>query len=297
MAQKRILITGGSGFLGGVLAQYFRDEHKVAFTYSNRKIEIENCKAYHLNFLRHETVHIPFDLFEPDVVIHCAALANAHSCQHDPTLAREINMDGTARLVELLPDNETLFIHISTDLVLDGEHAPYKEDDPATPVSVYGESKLEAERIVLESGKNAYVVRPALIYGPMPESKKGCFMHWMLHGFQSGEKVNLFTDEYRTPSYAIDIARAIEILMEPSTNASHRLYHIGAPQSLNRVEYAQMLCEAAGCDASLINPCLLEDVDTGYPRARDVSLDSARIQTDLGIKLTPTPQALKEIFA
>ena len=281
--------------MGGVLAQYFRDKYKTAFTYSNRKIAIEGCKAYHLNFLRVETIHVAIDLFEPDVVINCAALANAKSCQHDPQLAREINMDGAARLVESLPDSKIRFIHISTDLVLDGEHAPYTEDDPANPISVYGDVKLEAERIVLESGKNTVVLRPALIYGPMPESKKGCFMHWMLHRFQAGEKVNLFTDEYRTPAYAIDIARAVDGLMD-SNKTSHRLYHIGAPESVNRVEFATMLCDAAGCDPSLINPCQLKDVDTGYPRTRDVSLDSTRIQTDLGLTLTPISQALREIF-
>lgn len=294
MEQKRILITGGSGFLGGVLGGYFREKHKTAFTYSNRKVAIDQCKAYHLNFLQTKTVHVAVDLFEPDVVVNCAALANAKSCQHDPELAREINMDGTARLVESLPDSKTLFIHISTDLVLDGEHAPYREDDPANPVSVYGESKLEAERIVLDSGRNAIVLRPALIYGPMPESNKGCFMHWMQHSFQAGEKVNLFEDEYRTPVYAIDMARAIEKLME--TKPAHRLYHIGGPERVNRVEYAKRLCDAAGCDPALINPTKLKDVDTGYPRARDVSLDSARIQTDLGLTLTPISQALKEIW-
>ncbi len=294
MDPKRILITGGSGFLGGVFAECFRDNYQTAYTYSNRKVKIEGCKAYHLNFLQTKTIHIAIDLFEPDVVIHCAALANAKTCEHDPDLAREINMDGTAQLVESLPDDKTLFIHISSDLVLDGENAPYNEDDPAEPISVYGKTKLDAERIVLESGKNTVVLRPALIYGPMPESNKGCFMHWMLHSFQAGGPVNLFDDEYRTPVYALDMARAIEKIIE--NEPTHRLYHIGGPQRVNRVEYAQLLCDAAGCNPAPITSAKLADVDTGYPRARDVSLDSTRIQTDLAITLTPIKEALGQIF-
>ncbi|MBI1390217.1 MAG: sugar nucleotide-binding protein [bacterium] len=294
MERKRILITGGSGFLGSILAEYFREEHAVAATFSNRKIALYGVKMLHMNFTRPASVEACLDLFEPDVIIHCAAIANPAICQKDPDLAFEVNEKGTGLLIDHMPNPSVRLFYISTDLVFDGERAPYDETAAAEPLSVYGQSKLAAERVALE-WKHAVVIRPALIFGPMAESEKGSFAHWMDNALRDNEPVKLFEDEYRTPVYALDVARAIERMLDD--RGPHRVYHAGGPERVTRVEFAETLCRVRGYDPSRITRARLADLDTGYPRARDVSLDSSRLVNTFQHEQTSIEAALREMFA
>lgn len=288
----RVLVTGGSGFLGAIVAQHLRQRHQTAFTFANRKVELEGCKRYHLNILRHETIRSAFDLFEPEAVVHCAAAADPAFCQRDPELARMINLEGTGFLLAEAERCGARFIHISTDLVFSGNNSPYSEDDEPEPISVYGEVKRAAELAVLDSESDVVVIRPALIYGPMPESKKGCFFHWMKKTLEAGEPLKAFEDEFRTPVFALDIARAIEKMIESAP--PRRLYNLGGPDRVSRVDYAQTLCRIHHLDPIHIVSTRVADMSTGYPRSQDVSLISERIQSDLGLTLTPVEQGISE---
>lgn len=294
-SSKRVLITGGSGFLGAILAENLSREHEVAFTFNSHEIEIPGCRGLRMDITRPESIAAVMQAFEPQAVIHAAAQANAALCQQDQEAARAVNLLGTERLLDALPTAKTRFIYISTDLVFDGENAPYSEKSEPRPISLYGISKLSAERTVLERGAASAVLRPALIYGPRSASGKGSFLQWMDDAFQKGEPLKLFENEARTPVYALDIVRALRAFLAEGTGGD-RLYHLGGPERLTRVQFARKLAEIRGYDPGLIIPVQLGDVDTGYPRARDVSLDSRRIVETFGLRLTPAEEALWEMF-
>lgn len=293
--KKRMLITGGSGFLGGILALGLQDLFDVAYTYTTKSVDIPGCRKLWLDLTRKETVTKALKEFSPEIVVHAAALANAAICQKDPKLAEEINVNGTEYLMHALPNRNSLLIYISTDLVFSGARSFYAESDEPHPVSAYGASKYQAERVVQESWPHHIILRPALIYGPTAPSGKGSFLQWMDANLKKGEKINLFSDEFRTPVYALDIVRAIYQLIDKH-GGPYRIYHLGGPERMTRIQFAEMLIQLRGHDRSLIQPVRLSDHSTGYARPADVSLNSKRIQESIGLKTTPTHKALEEIF-
>lgn len=293
--KPRILITGASGFLGGVLVKAMRDAYEIVFTYSSNPIKFDNAQGHPLNLCDEQSVLNCVASLSPDAVVHCAAIAHAGICQREPERARQVNVEGTENIVHAALEANALLFHISTDLVFDGENAPYVDDAERNPVSVYGEAKRDAEDIVLQQGGRAVVVRPALIYGPVSDSGKGSFLQWMKGKLAAKEPLPVFHDEYRTPVYAPDLARVITTLLE-ANGGTHRVYNAGGSQQVNRVQFAQAICDVWGYDASYITPVAQADIDTGYPRVRDVSLVNQHL-LELGFTPTPIRDALAEIAA
>ncbi|MBN2328667.1 MAG: SDR family oxidoreductase [Candidatus Omnitrophica bacterium] len=291
---KKILITGGSGFLGWHLAVHLSRRHHVAVTYRSRKISIPTCQVFQLDLERPFTIKNCLTRFNPDIIIHAAAMANTTACKQNFTAARNVNVRGAERLLRSIVNPGALFVYISTDLVFDGEHAPYREKDDAHPIGVYGLSKLEAERAVRKLWPNHIILRTALLYGPSNPFGRGSFLQWLDGGLQRSEPLNLFSDEYRTPAYVGDVVRAVQDLIRREIH--YRTYHIGGPERISRADFGKRLAKMRGFDDSCIHEVTLEEMNLASLRARDASLDSSLIQRTCLLRLTPIDDALKQIF-
>ena len=132
-----------------------------------------------------------------DVVLHAAALARVVDCCRDPERARHVNTDATQTLAGLAADAGARLVLVSTDLVFDGENAPYRETHAASPASVYGWTKREAEVAVLAVPRSA-AVRVSLLYGPSLHGRPS-FFDEQVAALRAGRPVTLFRDEWRTP--------------------------------------------------------------------------------------------------
>lgn len=294
MSRKRLLISGGSGFLGWHLASEFAREYEVAFTYSSHRISIPNCQGFSLDVRRSYTIRDCLNRFNPDTVIHAAALADTGVCQKNPELAYAVNVEGTRRILDSIPNPHARFIYISTDLVFGGEHQPYREKDETHPVSVYGATKREAERLVLNYRPNSIILRAALMYGKSNPLGKGSFIQWMDEALRRGEPLTLFADEYRTPTYVGDVCCAVRAILKDEIG--RRIYHLGGPERISRVEFGKRLAVLRGYDVSLIHEATLAQAGLAGRRARDVSFDSGLIQRSYLLHWTPIDRALKIIF-
>ncbi|MBD3266219.1 sugar nucleotide-binding protein [bacterium] len=292
---KTILVTGASGFLGWHVANHLNDEYAVGMAYSSNPVEMSGCNAFSLDITDPQSIKSCFEQCDPAVIVHCAALASGKTCQDDPPYARAVNIKGTENLLSAFNRPDGFFIYISTDLVFDGEHAPYRETDESHPVSVYGNSKREAEQYVLNTCSNSLVLRPPLMYGPITGMGKGSFAQWIDTQFQTAGKVNLFCDEVRTPAYVYDIAEAVKRLI--ADPGPERIYHVGGPERITRSAFGYKLAEIRGYDARKIHETYLADMSTGYPRPRDVSLDSTRIQQTHGLRLTSVEEGIRDTFS
>ena len=213
----------------------------------------------------------------PDLVIHCAALTRTGECQQVPELARRINVEVTARLADLAKDSA--FIFLSTDLVFDGAKGRYTETDSPNPLSVYGETKLEAERGVLANPKHT-VARTSLNGGKSPSGDRS-FTEEVRRAWAAGRTLRFYTDEFRCPIAAPITARALWLL---AAKGQPGLYHLAGSQRLSRWEIGQML---AACWLELnpqLEPATLREA-AGPPRAPDTSLDCAKLEKLLGLRL------------
>lgn len=214
----------------------------------------------------------------PQTVIHCAAQSRTGPCQEDPALARRINVEATARLAELSADIPFLFF--SSDQVFDGSKGWYVETDPVSPLNVYGETKAEAERLVLQNPRHS-VIRVALNAGTSLTGDRS-FVEDMRNSVKDGTSLTLFTDEFRCPLPAGTTARALWELIGQDRPG---LYHLGGADRLSRWEIGQALTPWYPELVGLIRPGSVGDY-VGAPRPPDLSMNCDKLQRLLSFPLS-----------
>lgn len=214
---------------------------------------------------------------QPRLIIHCAALSRSPDCQRDPALARRQNVEVTRSLAELAAGIPLVFL--STDLVFDGRQGNYVETDGVNPMSVYGETKAEAERLVLANPRHL-VIRTSLNAGHSPTGDRGMDEQLVL-AWRAGRKTSLFVDEFRCPIPAPATARAIWELVNAAATG---LYHVAGAEKLSRWQIGELLTAGRPEFRALIRPGSLKDYE-GAPRSPDTSLNCVKAQAKLTFPL------------
>ena len=222
-SKLKIVILGAGGRLGAALAREFASQHEVTgFTHAQLDLA-------QLDHLRSTLAPLPFD-----VLINAAALTNVDYCEDHREEAMLLNAEAPRVLAEICRAQGRRFIHVSTDYVFDGaKRSPYNEDDPAEPISVYGESKRAGEVQVLEANARALVIRVSWVFGPDRPS----FVDAILQKARSEEQVAAVADKFSTPTYTPDIAAMLRPLL-PSASAAGIL-HLANRGECSWQEYAQ----------------------------------------------------------
>jgi dTDP-4-dehydrorhamnose reductase len=275
-----ILITGVSGYVGQAVAPlataafasvtgaYFR-HHPVLVPDGLR------CLCAPIG----EIPALILDL-RPDVVLHTAA---AWRTEEE---AQAVIVAGTRGIAAACAETGARLVHLSTDLVFDGERGPYSESDPPAPVNFYGAAKAEAERIVAEMTPGAAIVRTSLVTCFDPPDPRTQPVLDALRGAR--EPLTLFTDEYRCPVRTDDLAAA---LVELAGNDYAGIVHVAGPERLSRHALGLRIAAFYGLDpARGIRPGL--STDSGMVRPRDCSLRIDLARNVLQTPLRPLPNLL-----
>ena len=219
-----------------------------------------------------------FEADLPQLVIHCAAMSDPTVCETQYTHTRLVNREATFYLSGLAQDIPMIFF--SSDLVFDGKHGNYTEQDEPSPLTFYAQTKAEAEALVLANLLHS-VVRTTLTAGKSPNSDRGIEEQLRLR-WAKGDTVKLFIDEYRCPIPAEVTARGI---WELALAKRPGLYHLAGSQRLSRLEIGQAIAAIRPEWNPKIESCSLRDY-AGPPRAPDTSLDCGKLQQILSFPLT-----------
>lgn len=255
----RVWITGASGLIGHALLKSAPPGWQV-FGTTREQIDLTDARATRTAFLT----------LRPDAIIHCAALTKTAVCHVRPAEARTVNVEMTARLAELACDIS--FLLFSTDLVFDGRMGHYRETDDINPLSVYGETKAEAEQLVLRNPKHA-VIRTSLNGGISPSGDRG-FNEELRRVWGMGLTAQLFTDEFRCPIAACITAQAVwELVGQRHTG----LYHLAGAERLSRWQIGRLLAQRWPALNPRLEPASRLSY-TGPPRPADTSLDCTKVQ-------------------
>lgn len=279
-SNRPVLVTGATGFVGEHLLRCLVQDHQAVIGLGNQKsVTVPGAGRMQVDLRRADLVAALMRRLQPDLVFHCAAQTNVLRCQQNPAAARQSIVGVTQHLVHAVSDAvpAATLVAISTDLVFNGEHPPYREEDRPDPLSVYGCLKLEAEASVLTLAHGA-VLRSSLVYGPAT-THKGGVLAWMMGTLMRNEPLTLFEDEVRTPIHVADLCTAMIAVGDRGRSG---LWHAGGGQRLDRVAMGQALCDALGFGHELIRPARRADSEYPVPRPRDVSLDSTRLWSWLG---------------
>ena len=206
-----------------------------------------------------------------DAVLHTAAMSGLGACQKQPELAERINAQVTAELAQWCKMRGARLVYFSTDIVFKGDRPPYDEKAQPDPVNVYGLTKWKGELAVQEAGINFATGRIALALGQGLNGTRN-FIDWFLERVEKQQPLTLFTDEIRTATYVMELAKRFwQLALSKETG----IFHVCGAQPIDRFSLGKALCDALGRGHELLTPISLRDM-TDYPRPVDVSLLSTR---------------------
>jgi dTDP-4-dehydrorhamnose reductase len=263
---KRLFVTGGTGYLGREILQQARAQGwHVTASYYHHPPDDDTDNAWVLLDVRDApAVDRVYAAIRPEVVIHTAFRqnnpdmwdTNAAGAQHVALAARQHN----ARL-----------IHMSSDVIFSGQrNTPYTEQDTPDPITDYGTSKADAERLVAAAHPEAVLVRTSLIYGFEPVDRHTRFMLDIADGRSNAR---LFHDEYRCPIFVADLSAA---LLELADHTYRGTINLAGAQRLSRYEFGVLLAAWYGRDPTTIAGGLTTEFSTPRPRDCTLNIDLAR---------------------
>lgn len=290
---KKVLITGGSGLLGQYLNLIASKKFDVHTTY---KSNTGNCNDFSnsiLDICNQNELKKLFNSFEPDIVIHSAAITNPVPKENQTAKDYfNTNVVATQNIAELCSKHKSKLIYISTDLVYAGYRGSFlKEDGKLIPATLYAETKLVGESKVKEVTDNHMILRTSLLYG-FGLNHSRCHFHFMYNELRYNRSVMLFTDQYRTPISLIDASRIIIELSEMELKSE--TINLGGAERVSRYEMGEMLCELAGYDKNLLQKITMGDIPN-FPKVEDVSLNTDKLNS-LGLASRSIEENILELI-
>lgn len=256
----KILIAGASGFLGHLYTSAaLRRGHNVTALYKTNAPSLPGIEQ-----------SIQFDAEQPDAltgicldwwpdaIINCAALANPASVEAEPKQAEKVNVALPRLLAQLATHLGARLIHVSTDMVFDGRsEIPYRSTDMPAPTNLYGQTKLMAEREVLEHNpEDPVVLRLPILMGNSPGGQRSVHEK-LIHAIKAGQRPQLYCDEIRQPCAA---SNAAEVMLELTERRDlHGIFHWAGTEALSRFEMGQRILRHFGLPLDAVASACCED--------------------------------------
>lgn len=219
--------------------------------------------------------------FCPTHVIHCAGVCDLDVCEERPAWAYAMNATGSKVVADVFGEQARI-IYMSADLVFSGNNAPeygYNESCIPDPLSVVGKTMAAAESEILKCD-NSCVIRLGLPIGQSVTATKGA-VDFIAGRLSKRLPVSLFYDEYRSCILCSDIVKAIQKVLKADLRG---IWHMGGPRKYSLYDIGDKVCARNGFDPFYLKGQMRKDEKCGPPRMGDVSLDSSRIQKELGIE-------------
>jgi len=271
--RPKMLVTGGSGYLGGWVARLARVGWEVTATHLTHPVDGPDATSRRLDVRDEAAVRALVEEVRPSVVVHTAAANVGSDAEFEA-----VNRAGARHVACAAAACGARLVHISTDALFDGRRGNYSEDDPPSPITPYGRSKALAEEEVCAAGGAAVIVRTSLIYGWRPRLDR--HTRWMVDGLMAGRQVRLFTDEVRSPIWVESLAAAV---VELAGLRYTGVLHVAGAQNLSRHEFGLGLLRFHGVDPGPVVPA--RAAESGSVRPLNCTLDCSRARALLRTSL------------
>lgn len=286
---KKLLVTGASGFLGWNICRFAQKEWEISGTVFSHPLKIPDVNVAKVDLTDLKELKNVFSEIRPDAVIHTAAASSPNYCQEHPEVSRKINVEASVNIAGLCSDYRIPCVFTSTDLVFDGLHAPYIEEDPPTPVNIYADQKVAAEEGVLKTYPLTAVCRMPLMFGvPSPAYRN--FTQEMISALREDRELKLFVDEFRTPIGGETAVEGVLLALKKVNG----LIHLGGLERISRYNFGLLMMDVLGIREAQLLRCSYEDIPMPAPRSPDVSLESSKAIA-LGFNPLPLREELGRI--
>ena len=281
--EKKILVTGSNGLLGQKLTDLILHDRSLTLVATSRganRHPIKDGYTYtDLDILDGNRLREVITEQRPDVIINTAAMTNVDACEHDPEGCRKLNIEAVATLVQLCEEFGIHLVHLSTDFIFDGADGPYAEDAHPNPLSLYGRSKLDAEKIIEASTCKWATLRTILVYGVVSDMSRSNIVLWAKSALEKGQPLNVVNDQWRMPTLAEDLARACILA---ATKGAEGIFHISGKDFFAIHELVAAVADFWQLDKSLIRQVSSATLSQAAPRPARTGFILDKAQRVLG---------------
>jgi dTDP-4-dehydrorhamnose reductase len=287
--KKKLLIIGGASLVGSTIINKFKNDYDIHLTFNTTPVDF-NFIHTKLNLLDNpDELSSVITKINPDVVVNTVAYPNVDFCETHRDETNLLHVSITDDLVSICDDISCPLVYFSTDAVFDGSKSEkYDESDHVCPLSYYGKTKLEAEKILLEINRNI-VLRTTVVYDWHIRSR---FTNWVLKNLQQGNNITAFTDQKNTPTLASDISHSLFCLLEQNHSG---LFHCTGKTCLSRYDFAIKLADYFGYDKKLIIPTISKGTQLA-PRPENGCLDSAKLEDLTNFQLSDIDKGISSML-
>lgn len=281
-----VLVTGANGQLGNemrIVAKTTGDRYVFTDVVSR-----EGKETTILDITDIEAVRAVVRAEKIDVIVNCAAYTNVDAAESNEALAEKLNAYAPENLAVAMKEVGGLLVHISTDYVFGKEpyNAPCREDQKGTPTGVYGLTKLHGEQNIIASGCNYVIIRTAWLYSEFGKN----FCKTMLNLTATKPQLKVVFDQVGTPTYALDLAKAIVKILEKPVGG---VYHYSNEGVCSWYDFTKMIQEFSGQKDCDVRPCHSSEFPSPVVRPSYSVLDKTKIKDTFGIEIPYWTDSLK----
>jgi dTDP-4-dehydrorhamnose reductase len=296
MLRTRTLITGANGLLGQALVRTLSasNDHDVIATARDDAPRFDvPCEYVPMDVTTPDEVETVIENQTPDVVVNCAAVSDVTECDENRNRAWAVNARSVRTLAKQCRAIDAHLVQVSSDFVFNGKNGPYDERGRPDPVNYYGRTKLAGENALREFDFLDWtIVRTVLLYGTAKDLNRSNVVLWMIDQLSQGEVIHVVNDQWRTPTFAPDLADGIVRLIDRDKTG---IFHLSGREMVTIHELAQTVAEVFDFDASLIDPVPSDYFEDAVERPSKTGFIILKAETELGYDPRPLEEGLRAV--
>lgn len=279
----KILVTGSNGLLGQKIIKQLL-KNKVDFMATSQgENRNTNCPSHYyrsLDITIETDVHLLINEISPTHIIHTAALTNVDECELNPEKCHSINVDGTKFLFEAAKALNCHFEFLSTDFVFDGEKGNYSEEDKVNPLSVYAQSKVDAENLLIQSDyTNWSITRTIIVYGVGENLSRSNLLVWAKKALPTGEPMKIIDDQFRAPTWADDLAWGCIRICELNKIG---IFHLSGPESYSIYDIVKLIADYYKWSMNNVEKISSSELNQSAKRPPKTGFNLSKAKKELG---------------
>ena len=287
---KTIVFTGGSSLLAQSWINHDQSEYNYILALHQRNLDQSTLKTIFLDHDAVDKIAEQLIAVKADIVINCIGLTSVETCEEQPDLAKEINIDITRNITLACKRSKIKLVHISTDHLFDGSTAFAHEQTQLRPLNTYGKTKAGGEQAVLNNDSDALIIRTNFFgWGP---SYKTSFSDKILNSLSAGKKADLFDDVYYTPISVSTLRKQVMDLVEHKASG---LFNVCSNERISKFEFGLLIAKTFGYSTQLVQPISINNLPQLTARPKDMSLSNHKLCALLNTSIPSLEQQINEL--
>ena len=279
----RILITGSNGLLGQKIVKLLSNRNTDFLATSNGNNRNHDCpteKYREMDITNQQQIAEVFTAYKPTHIIHTAALTNVDYCELNPDECQKVNVLATQILWEEAQKINAHFQLLSTDFIFDGLTGNYKETEQPSAVSIYGQSKVDAEKILINSNNtNWSIARTIIVYGTANNLSRTNIVLWSIDALTKGDPMKIINDQFRMPTWADDLAwGCVEICNRNKIG----IFHLCGPELMAVNEIVFRIAKHLGKSTEYVEIISSSTLNQPAKRPPKTGFDLTKSKNELG---------------